>query len=360
MSENKINPASVPNVMRALAMKAASVVPNRNDLLSIQFSGSPPPPPEPVPAPVRRDSLGRKIHPTVLEALKMHQFKPGQSGNPGGHRRRQREMALDCITHLLMIGKIQPSSTVADLMNALHDEDFRALDREKQEVFPGDRKARACPEKVGHAASSEALSALSAQRAPIILQGIRNPRRPAGNRIVIACPSTKPPRARAPTTRKPLPNQSAIRRREKPSLPAAILTDVATPSERGNALESAVAAIESHILDTSPALREKTFFIEGKKIITVDGVHHEIDIYVTIDLGVGYTSVFIFECKNWQDPVGKNEVIVLSEKIDATQAQHGYLIGKSFTKDAQAQALKDPTRDSVGRNRARPDNGVAA
>ena len=82
---------------------------------------------------------------------------------------------------------------------------------------------------------------------------------------------------------------------------------MATPLEKGNALESAVAAIEKHILDTSPALREKTFFIEGKKIITVDGVHHEIDFYVTIDLGAGYRSVFIFECKNWQDPVGKNE-----------------------------------------------------
>jgi len=116
---------------------------------------------------------------------------------------------------------------------------------------------------------------------------------------------------------------------------------MATPTEKGNALEAAVATIESYILETSPALREKTFVIESKKIVIVDGVRHEIDIYVTIDLAAGYRSVYIFECKNWQDPVGKNEVIVLSEKIDATQAQHGYLIGKSFTKDAQAQALKD-------------------
>jgi hypothetical protein len=60
---------------------------------------------------------------------------------------------------------------------------------------------------------------------------------------------------------------------------------VATPAEKGNALEAAVAAIEHHILSTSPALREKTFLIESKKIITADGVHHEIDIFVTIDLG---------------------------------------------------------------------------
>lgn len=72
------------------------------------------------------------------------------------------------------------------------------------------------------------------------------------------------------------------------------------------------------------------------------GVHHEIDIFVTIDLGNDYKSIFIFECKNWQEPVGKNEVIVFSEKIDACQAQRGFLISKSFTKDARFQAEKDP------------------
>jgi hypothetical protein len=116
---------------------------------------------------------------------------------------------------------------------------------------------------------------------------------------------------------------------------------VTTPIEKGNALESAVAAIEAHILRTTPGLSEKTFLIESKKIINVGGVHHEIDIFVTIDLGNGYKSIFIFECKNWQDPVGKNEVIVFSEKIAAAQAQHGYLIGRSFTKDARFQAEKD-------------------
>jgi hypothetical protein len=115
-----------------------------------------------------------------------------------------------------------------------------------------------------------------------------------------------------------------------------------TPAERGDALEAAVAAIETHILRTSPALREKTFLIESKKIINVGGVHHEIDIFVTIELGQRYQSVFIFECKNWEDAIGKNEVIVFSEKIAAAQAQRGFFVGKSFTKDAQSQAAKDP------------------
>lgn len=71
-------------------------------------------------------------------------------------------------------------------------------------------------------------------------------------------------------------------------------------------------------------------------------MHHEIDIFVTIDLGQGYKSVFIFECKNWADAVGENEIIVFQEKLDAGQAQHGFFVAKSFTADAKAQASKEP------------------
>lgn len=111
-----------------------------------------------------------------------------------------------------------------------------------------------------------------------------------------------------------------------------------TSFEKGNALEAAVAAIERQILGTSPALREKPFIIENKKIISVEGVRHEIDIFVTIELGKGYRSVFIFECKNWEEAVGKNEVIIFAEKIAAAQAQEGFFVAKSFTRDALAQA----------------------
>lgn len=127
-----------------------------------------------------------------------------------------------------------------------------------------------------------------------------------------------------------------------PGLDHSYTTGVATPYEKGNALEAAVASIERHILDTSPHLREKPFLFESKKVVNVGGVHHEIDIFVTIDLGVGYKSVFIFECKNWEESVGKNEIIVFAEKIDVTQAQHGYFVAKSFTKDAEAQAATNP------------------
>jgi Restriction endonuclease len=122
----------------------------------------------------------------------------------------------------------------------------------------------------------------------------------------------------------------------------AILLNVTLQSEKGNALEQAVAAVEANILRTAPGLAQETFRIDNKKIINVDGVHHEIDIFVTVEHGKGYDSAFIFECKNWQESVGKNEIIVFSEKISAARAQRGFFVAKSFTKDARLQASKDP------------------
>jgi len=131
-----------------------------------------------------------------------------------------------------------------------------------------------------------------------------------------------------------------------------------TPQEKGDALEIAVAAIEHHILSTSPSLREKTFLIESKKIIQVGGVHHEIDVFVRIDLGGGYTSTFIFECKNWEAAVGKNEIIVFAEKIAAAQAQHGFFVAKSFTKDGEAQAALNPRVRLVIASEHHPAGGI--
>ncbi|HLN02097.1 MAG TPA: restriction endonuclease [Bryobacteraceae bacterium] len=114
------------------------------------------------------------------------------------------------------------------------------------------------------------------------------------------------------------------------------------PDDKGVALEVAVHAIEAVILESSPSLRGQPFEIERRKTITVDGVHHEIDIFVTVGAAKGYESTFIFECKNWEAPVNKNEIIIFSEKIDAARAQRGYFVAKAFTKDALAQSAKDP------------------
>lgn len=113
-----------------------------------------------------------------------------------------------------------------------------------------------------------------------------------------------------------------------------------TPHEKGDALQDAVLSIERHILHTAPQLKNKNFTIEAKKIINSEGVHHEIDIYVTVDSAPGYSAVYIFECKNWKDVVGKNEIIAFIEKIVCSNAAHGYFVATSFSKDAMAQAEK--------------------
>src|ERR1700682_4875244 len=114
------------------------------------------------------------------------------------------------------------------------------------------------------------------------------------------------------------------------------------PDEKGRELELAVHAIEAVILESSPALREKPFIIETRKRISVGGVHHEIDIFVTVEVAKGNTTTFIFECKNWKAAVGKNEKVIFSAKIDAAIAQRGYVVARLFTRDAAAQSLKDP------------------
>jgi hypothetical protein len=112
--------------------------------------------------------------------------------------------------------------------------------------------------------------------------------------------------------------------------------------EKGLGLELAVHAIENMILASSPALREKVFTIEPRKKVNVDGVHHEIDIFVSVEVAKGYTAVFIFECKNWEAAVNKNEIIVFSEKIKEVGAQQGYFVAKSFTKDAERRHVRTP------------------
>jgi len=58
-------------------------------------------------------------------------------------------------------------------------------------------------------------------------------------------------------------------------------------------------------------------------------------------MGPGYEAIFVFECKNWQEKVGKNEIIVFSEKFRVANAQRGFFVAKSYTADAVAQAERD-------------------
>src|ERR1700731_4097776 len=110
---------------------------------------------------------------------------------------------------------------------------------------------------------------------------------------------------------------------------------------KGNALEEAARLIEQTIFHNNPATKEAVITIETKKTIVVDGVRHEIDLFITIDYGIAGKEIYIFECKNWVKGVGKNPIINFSEKIKVTHAQKGYFIAKRFGKYAVAQARKD-------------------
>ena len=113
-----------------------------------------------------------------------------------------------------------------------------------------------------------------------------------------------------------------------------------TSQEKGDALELAVAAIERVILQNAKSGGAPTF--ERKKIIKVAGVRHEIDLYLTVDIASGYNAIFIFECKNWQKAVDKNEIIVFIKKIQDSSASIGFFVAKSYTADAKAAAKTDP------------------
>lgn len=113
-------------------------------------------------------------------------------------------------------------------------------------------------------------------------------------------------------------------------------------NQKGIELEAAVREIESTILANVPGLDQSEFTIETRKRIVSEGVRHEIDLFITVESGSGLEpTIIIFECKNWNRPVGKNEVIVFSEKLSATRSHHGFFVASQFTADAVAQARKD-------------------
>lgn len=110
---------------------------------------------------------------------------------------------------------------------------------------------------------------------------------------------------------------------------------------KGDQLERSVEIIERVILGSKSLPHDCKTTIEPKKVVVVNNVKHEIDLFVELDLGHDYISTYIFECKNWERSVGKNEIILFSEKIEAVQAQKGYFVAKEFGRYAKAQAKRN-------------------
>src|SRR5258708_31832469 len=94
--------------------------------------------------------------------------------------------------------------------------------------------------------------------------------------------------------------------------------------------------------------------------IFVKEVGHEIDFYLTADLAPGYKPIFIFECKNWKEAVGKNEIIIFSEKIDVSRATSGCFVAKSYTSDAVNQAKQAPRITLLLASEYDPHSGAEA
>ncbi|HXT13493.1 MAG TPA: hypothetical protein VN873_18215 [Candidatus Angelobacter sp.] len=109
----------------------------------------------------------------------------------------------------------------------------------------------------------------------------------------------------------------------------------------GASLERAVKFIQEAILKNDPKLKGIEFTIESNKVCVISGVRHELDVFVKTCPGSPYESSWIFECKNWRKTVGKNEVIILAEKVHALNASKGFLVAKKISKFAEAQIKRD-------------------
>lgn len=116
---------------------------------------------------------------------------------------------------------------------------------------------------------------------------------------------------------------------------------MATANEKGDALEYAVHCIETAMHDHVPELSGAKAIIERNKIIEKDGVSHEIDIWVCLNPGTIYATTHFLECKNWQRPVGTDEVFKLAGKMKALNAASGTIIAREFTSDAAALAKSE-------------------
>ena len=112
--------------------------------------------------------------------------------------------------------------------------------------------------------------------------------------------------------------------------------------DKGRELEQAVKFIQEAILESSPEVVGKNFTIETNVREKFSGVTHEIDVLVRTNLKSDNEAIWIFECKNWSEPVDKDVVTVLADKVEAWNANKGFLVAKRITSGAEAQLKKYP------------------
>jgi len=112
--------------------------------------------------------------------------------------------------------------------------------------------------------------------------------------------------------------------------------------DKGDVLEQVAAFVFDALLTHHPDYKTATFAIERKKRISVKGSAHEIDVFVTTNPRTTVEGKFVVECKNWSEPVGNSEVIILARKVEAVAATGGFLVCHRLTKDAEAELKQHP------------------
>jgi len=111
---------------------------------------------------------------------------------------------------------------------------------------------------------------------------------------------------------------------------------------KGDTFEKLVKLIIESVLESDPKFKGQKFTVEMKVRDTTSGVPNEIDVLAVSSPNTDYESKFIYECKNWKRPVGKDVVQLLAKKVDDVRATRGFLVAKSITKHAKKQINAEP------------------
>ena len=72
-------------------------------------------------------------------------------------------------------------------------------------------------------------------------------------------------------------------------------------------------------------------------------VPDEVDLYVKVDNGPGYSAVFLVECRDRKESADKNDVYVLLAKMARIGAQGAFFVARTFTKHARTFAEDHPS-----------------
>lgn len=115
-------------------------------------------------------------------------------------------------------------------------------------------------------------------------------------------------------------------------------TQISKPHiEKGRELERVIELIEKTIFSVDHSFKDKDYSIERNKVIVINRVKYEIDIYVEF-FKLGQKFIYIYECKNREKPVARKEITDFSDKIGVVSASKGFFIAKSFSKDSKNKA----------------------